>query len=326
MQLFKRHKHKKTAETAQQAVPETYEQGLSKSRNRFKEGLLSIFGRGIKIDEELLERIEAFLYESDLGTEVTEMILDRIEASSRKKPLLSEADIRDLMVQIFGDIFRDDDLNIPIDRHHPCVVLVVGVNGAGKTTTIGKLAARYRKRGKKVLIIAADTYRAAAIEQLDIWAQRAGVDIIKNLEAKNPSGIVYDGVQAGMNRDTDLILIDTAGRLHNKAHLMQELEKVRRVIGKLIPDAPHETLLVLDGSIGQNSLVQAREFTKVTPVSGLIVTKLDGTAKGGSMIAIRRELSIPVKFIGLGEKLEDLVAFSPEEYVHAMFGGFEDPE
>ncbi|MFA7195795.1 MAG: signaling recognition particle receptor family protein, partial [Candidatus Neomarinimicrobiota bacterium] len=188
----------------------------------------------------------------------------------------------------------------------------------------GKLASHYSASGKKVLIIAADTYRAAAIEQLDIWAQRAGVEIIKNLEAKNPSGIVYDGIQAGISRNADLILIDTAGRLHNKAHLMQELDKIRRVIAKVIPDAPHETLLVLDGSIGQNSLVQAREFSKVTPVSGLIVTKLDGTAKGGSMIAIRKELHIPVKFIGLGEKLGDLLPFSPAMFVNALFGGFED--
>lgn len=324
MALFGRKKDKHTEEKPKAAVPESYERGLSKSRNRFKEGLLSLFGRGMKIDKALLERIEAFLYESDLGTSVTELILDEIEKESRKKALLSEDDIRDLMVRVFENLFKGDDLQIPLDRHQPCVVLVVGVNGAGKTTTIGKLAARFREAGKKVLIIAADTYRAAAIEQLDIWAQRAGVDIIKNLEAKNPSGIVYDGIQAGINRHVDLILIDTAGRLHNKAHLMQELDKIKRVIAKLIPDAPHETLLVLDGSIGQNSLVQAREFTKVTPVTGLIVTKLDGTAKGGSMIAIRKELSIPVKFIGLGEKLEDLLAFSPEKYVHAMFGGFKD--
>lgn len=324
MALFRRNKNKHPEEKQRTAAPQSYEQGLSKSRNRFKEGLLSLFGRGMKIDEALLERIEAFLYESDLGTDVSEMILQEIEAASRKKAVLGEEDIRDLMVRIFEDIFRGDDLSIPLEAHKPCVVLVVGVNGAGKTTTIGKLAARFREQGKKVLIIAADTYRAAAIEQLDIWAQRAGVDIIKNLEAKNPSGVVYDGIQAGIKRETDLIMIDTAGRLHNKTHLMQELDKIKRVISKLIPDAPHETLLVLDGSIGQNSLVQAREFTKVTPVSGLIVTKLDGTAKGGSMIAIRRELSIPVKFIGLGEKLEDLVAFSPEKYVHAMFGAYKD--
>lgn len=278
----------------------------------------------MKIDSGLLERIEAFLYESDLGTAVTEMILDEIEKVSRRKSQLNEADIRKLMLRLFEEMFKDDDLQIPLEAHKPCIVLVIGVNGAGKTTTIGKLAAHYSAQGKKVLIIAADTYRAAAIEQLDIWAQRAGVEIIKNLEAKNPSGVVYDGILAGISRNADLILIDTAGRLHNKAHLMQELDKVRRVIAKIIPEAPHETLLVLDGSIGQNSLVQAREFTKVTPVSGLVVTKLDGTAKGGSMIAVRRELHIPVKFIGLGEKLEDLLPFSPVMYVNALFGGYED--
>ena len=324
MGLFKRKKTALPLPDKAAETPQRYEYGLSKSRKRFREGLLSLFGLGMKIDSGLLERIEAFLYESDLGRGVTEMILDEIEKVSRRKPLLNEADIRELMLKLFEEIFKGDELKIPLEGRKPCVVLIVGVNGAGKTTTIGKLAAHYSMQGKKVLIIAADTYRAAAIEQLDIWAQRAGVEIIKNPEAKNPSGVVYDGILAGISRNADLILIDTAGRLHNKVHLMQELDKVRRVIAKVIPEAPHETLLVLDGSIGQNSLVQAREFTKVTPVSGLVVTKLDGTAKGGSMIAVRRELHIPVKFIGLGEKLEDLLPFSPAMYVKALFGGYED--
>jgi fused signal recognition particle receptor len=323
MGLFKRkNKEKQTVQEIQ--ADERYEKGLSKSRNRFKEGLLSLFGRGMKISDDFMEDIEAFLYESDLGADVCDMILEKIELASRKKELLAYEDIRDIIAELFEDLFKDDDLHIPIDKYHPCVILVVGVNGAGKTTTIGKLASLYRGEGKKVLIVAGDTYRAAAIEQLDIWAERAGVDIIKNLEAKAPSGIVYDGIQAGLSRNSDVILIDTAGRLHNKAHLMDELDKIKRVIQKIIPDAPHETLLVLDGSIGQNSVVQAQEFTKVTPITGLIVTKLDGTAKGGSMIGIRQKLSIPVKYIGLGEKLEDLQAFDPVRYVHAMFEGFED--
>jgi len=318
MRLFKRKNKEKPAEQ-EVLKDERYEAGLSKSRNRFKEGLLSLFGRGMKISDDFMEDIEAFLYESDLGADVCDMILEKIEAASRKKDLLAYEDIRDIIAELFEDLFKGDDLSIPIDENHPCVILVVGVNGAGKTTTIGKLASLYRSMGKKVLIVAGDTYRAAAIEQLDIWAERAGVDIIKNLEAKAPSGIVYDGIQAGISRDSDIILIDTAGRLHNKVHLMDELDKIKRVIQKIIPEAPHETLLVLDGSIGQNSVVQAQEFTKVTPISGLIVTKLDGTAKGGSMIGIRQKLSIPVKYIGLGEKLEDLQAFDPVRYVNAMF-------
>ena len=323
MGLFRK---KKKEEQIQQEIltDERYEKGLSKSRNRFKEGLLSLFGRGMKISDDFMENIEAFLYESDLGADVCDMILEKIEVASRKKDLLAYEDIRDIIAELFEDLFKDDDLSIPINENHPCVILVVGVNGAGKTTTIGKLASLYRGEGKKVLIVAGDTYRAAAIEQLDIWAERARVDIIKNLEAKAPSGIVYDGIQAGLSRNSDVILIDTAGRLHNKAHLMEELDKIKRVIQKIIPAAPHETLLVLDGSIGQNSVVQAQEFTKVTPISGLIVTKLDGTAKGGSMIGIRQKLSIPVKYIGLGEKLEDLQTFDPVRYVHAMFEGFED--
>ncbi|MCK4813884.1 MAG: signal recognition particle-docking protein FtsY [Candidatus Marinimicrobia bacterium] len=321
MALFKRKdKIQKTTEKSENH----YNKGLSRSRNRFKEGLFSLFGRGMKIDANFLEEIEAFLYESDLGTDVTEMILNEIETASRKKDFLSYDDIRDVMIDIFEQMFKDDDLTVPIEEHHPCVILVVGVNGAGKTTTIAKLAALYREQGKKALIVAGDTYRAAAVEQLDIWADRAGVDIIKNLEAKSSSGIIYDGIQAGISRNADVILLDTAGRLHNKAHLMQELDKIQRVIKKLIPDAPHETFLVVDGSIGQNNVVQAREFTKVTPITGLIVTKLDGTAKGGSIIGIRQKLHIPVKYIGLGETLNDLLPFSPALYVHAMFDGFLD--
>jgi fused signal recognition particle receptor len=277
----------------------------------------------MKISTDFMDDIEAFLYESDFGVDICDMILEKIEIESRKKELITYEDIQNILSDIFSDMFDGDDLSIPIDKHHPCVILVVGVNGAGKTTTIGKLASLYHSQGKKVLIVAGDTYRAAAIEQLDVWAKRADVDIIKNLEAKSPSGIVYDGVHAGLSRDSDIILIDTAGRLHNKSHLMDELDKMYRVIKKVIPEAPHETLLVLDGSIGQNSVMQAEEFTKITPVTGLIVTKLDGTAKGGSMIAIRKKLNIPVKYIGLGESLEDLREFEPKKYVQAMFQGME---
>ncbi len=323
MGLFKR--KKKQEQTPQDIkTGEHYDKGLKKTRNRFKEGLLSLFGRGMKVSEDFLDDIEAFLYESDLGADICETILKDIQAVSRKKELVDSDDIRDIMENIFSRMFEGDDLSIPINSRDPFVILVVGVNGAGKTTTIGKLASLYRSEGKKVLIVAGDTYRAAAIEQLDVWAERAGVDIIKNLDAKAPSGIVYDGIQAGVSRGSDVILVDTAGRLHSKTHLMEELDKIKRVIKKIIPDAPHETLLVLDGSIGQNSVVQAQEFTKVTPVTGLIVTKLDGTAKGGSMIGIRKKLGIPVKYIGLGEKLEDLQPFDPVNYVQAMFEGFEE--
>ncbi|MFA6618386.1 MAG: signal recognition particle-docking protein FtsY [Candidatus Neomarinimicrobiota bacterium] len=318
MSLFKRNK-KEVKEKQTASAAKRYEEGLSKSRNRFKEGLFSLFGRGMKISEDFMDEIEAFLYESDLGVDICDMIMEKIEEESRKKELMSYEDIQTIIAGIFSYMFKDDDLSIPIDKHHPCVILVVGINGAGKTTTIGKLASLYRSQGKKVLIVAGDTYRAAAVEQLDVWARRAGVDIIKNLKAKSPSGVVYDGVHAGISRDSDVILIDTAGRLHNKSHLMEELDKIHRVIKKVIPDAPHETLLVLDGSIGQNSVVQAEEFTKITPVTGLIVTKLDGTAKGGSMIGIRKKLDIPVKYIGLGEAIEDLREFEPKKYVQAMF-------
>ena len=321
MAWFKR-KKKEEQSPQEIQVEERYDKGLKKSRNRFKEGLLSLFGRGMKVSEDFLDDIEAFLYESDLGADICEMVLEEIRSVSRKKELVSSNDIMNIMENVFTAMFEGDDLTIPIGKYRPCVILVVGVNGAGKTTTIGKLASLYRSQGKKVLIVAGDTYRAAAIEQLDVWAERAGVDIIKNLDAKAPSGIVYDGIQAGVSRGSDVILVDTAGRLHSKTHLMDELDKIKRVIQKIIPEAPHETLLVLDGSIGQNSVVQAQEFTKVTPVTGLIVTKLDGTAKGGSMIGIRKKLGIPVKYIGLGETLEDLQPFDPINYVQAMFEGF----
>ena len=197
---------------------------------------------------------------------------------------------------------------------------IIGENGSGKTTTLGKLARYFADQGRKSLIIAGDTYRAAAIEQLETWAKRAGADFIKNPHATNPSGIIFDGIQKGIQNQTDIILIDTAGRLHNKSHLMDELSKILRVIKKLIPDAPHESLLVIDGTVGQNGLIQAREFGKILPITGLVITKLDGTAKGGILVSIHEELGYPVKFVGLGEKIDDLLPFDPGLYTDSLFG------
>lgn len=293
--------------------------GLERSRGRFKEGLLSLFGKNIKIDAAFLEQVESFLYQSDLGADVSEQLIDAIQKASRSENLSSYEDIARIIESEFETVFENDDITVDIDRAKPFVIMVIGVNGAGKTTTIGKLAYLYKTAGKKVTIVAGDTYRAAAVDQLERWAERAGVEIVKNAEAKNPSGIVYDGIQTGLNNGSDVIIVDTAGRLHTKYNLMDELSKLDRIVKKLIPEAPHETLLVLDGTVGQNGLIQAREFQKAAPVTGLVITKLDGTAKGGIVIGVKSKLNIPVKFVGLGEQLEDLIPFDPHSYVRALF-------
>jgi len=297
-----------------------FDTGLKRSRNRFREGLFSLVGKDIKIDTAFMDEIEAFLYQSDFGPRVTESLLQKIEESSRKSPVTNYEHIRDIIREAFRNRFAENNAEIPVDSHHPFILLVAGVNGSGKTTTLGKLAYYFAQQGKKSLIIAGDTYRAAAAEQLETWAQRAGAEFIKNPGAKNPSGIIYDGIKKGLHNQNDLVLIDTAGRLHNKTHLMEELSKIIRVIQKLIPDAPHENLLVLDGTVGQNGLIQAREFGKILPISGLVVTKLDGTAKGGVLAAIHEEMGVPVKFVGLGEKIDDLLPFDTDLYVDSLFG------
>lgn len=320
--IFFKKKPKKEAELQEQPdqKEEKFETGFSRSRNRFREGLLTLIGKDVKIDDTLLDDMEAFLYQSDFGPGVTEDLLQKIEDASRRSEISDFDKIRDVIREAFRERFADNDPEIPVDSHTPFVLLVAGVNGSGKTTTLGKLAYYFAQKGKKSLIIAGDTYRAAAVEQLEAWAQRAKAGFIKNPGAKNPSGIIYDGIQKGIQDKTDLILIDTAGRLHNKAHLMEELSKIIRVIRKLIPDAPHESLLVLDGTVGQNGLIQAREFGKILPLTGLVVTKLDGTAKGGILAAIHEEMKLPVKFVGLGEKIDDLLPFDADLYVDSLFG------
>jgi len=308
--------HKRDNESKKQK----FSHGFQRTRNRFREGLLSLIGKEIKINEDFLGDIEAFLYQSDFGPEVTESLLQKIELASRKQNISSYEQIRDIIKDEFHERFSLNDIAVPVDRHKPFVLLVSGVNGSGKTTTLGKLARYFADQGNKSLIIAGDTYRAAAIEQLETWAKRAGADFIKNPHATNPSGIIFDGIQKGIQNQTDIILIDTAGRLHNKSHLMDELSKILRVIKKLIPDAPHESLLVIDGTVGQNGLVQAREFGKILPITGLVITKLDGTAKGGILVSIHEELGYPVKFVGLGEKIDDLLPFDAGLYTDSLFG------
>ncbi len=300
-----------------------FRSAFGRSRSVFREGLLGLVGKSIKIDDQFLDDIEAFLYQSDLGPAVTEKLVSSIEQQSRKRQIDSYEDIRDIILNEFKLIFSQDSLAMDTEDHHPAVIMVIGVNGAGKTTTIGKLAHYYQTLGKKVLIIAGDTYRAAAVDQLARWAERSGTDIVMDAEAKNPSGLIFDGIQKGIARKYDIIIIDTAGRLHTKTNLMEELSKIVKVIRKLIPDAPHENLLVLDGTVGQNGLIQAEQFRQAVPVTGLVITKLDGTAKGGIIVAVKQKLNIPVKFVGLGEQIDDLLPFDPEYYVNALFSDLE---
>jgi fused signal recognition particle receptor len=272
------------------------------------------------IDEELLDDLEGSLLSADLGVRVTEKIMHAVR-EKRKKHLIETAEDAkaEIRSQLSSILNAQNKFETPQNEKSPQVWMVVGVNGTGKTTTIGKLAARTSEAGKKVLVCAADTFRPAAIEQLSVWAERSGADLVKSKIGMDPSAVLHDALSAAEARKSDVVIIDTAGRLHTKGNLMQELEKMRRVAAKKIPGAPHEVLLVIDATTGQNGLSQAREFMKFTGITGLIVTKLDGTAKGGIVFGISQELGIPVRYIGVGETLEDLLEFSPEFFIDSLF-------
>ena len=286
--------------------------GLNKT-GRFLASRLPLLGRFFRLDEKTLEEIEETLIQTDLGVELTENLIERLRKVDRQEATrLNEILQNELSALIQPAVTTKKNFT------KPTVILIVGVNGTGKTTTIGKLAAKYASEGQRVLICAADTFRAAAYEQLRIWAERSGVEFIGNPQGKDPSAIAFDAARAAQARNADILLIDTAGRLHTKSNLMEELAKVKRVIGKVIPDAPHEVWLVLDATVGQNGILQAREFQKAIGITGLILTKLDGTAKGGIALAIHRELNIPIRFLGVGEKLTDLVEFDPNQYIRDL--------
>lgn len=294
--------------------------GLEKTRSVVGGALRKLIGAGRAIDQAFLNQLEDTLLQADIGITKTDEIIAELKAKYKNNEMAPGEELLDLLKRSLRD-----ELQAPSDQEMqwapagPTVVLIVGVNGAGKTTTIAKLAKRYKDQGKKVLIAAGDTYRAAAIEQLAIWAERAGVDIIKTHDGGDAAAVAFDAVAAAEARSADLVLIDTAGRLHNKEHLMRELEKIRRVIQKRVPEAPHETLLVLDATAGQNAIQQAKVFGSAMGVTGLVLTKLDGTAKGGVTITIRRELKLPVRFIGVGEKIDDLQPFDPDAFIEAIF-------
>lgn len=267
------------------------------------------------------------MIQADVGFDTVLELVDELKMEVKRRNIQESSQVKEIIVEKLVDIYESDDEQITslnIQDNGLTVILFVGVNGVGKTTTIGKLAYKFKQEGKKVLLAAGDTFRAGAIEQLEVWGKRVGVDVIKQNEGSDPAAVMYDAIQAARSRKADILLCDTAGRLQNKVNLMKELEKVKRVIEREIPGAPHEVLLVLDATTGQNAMIQAKQFKEATDVTGIVLTKLDGTAKGGIVIAIRKELNIPVKFVGLGEKMDDLQPFDLEQYVYGLFAGLAD--
>ena len=304
---------------------ESLEQGLQKTREGFFSKISKAIAGKSKVDSAVLDDLEDALVSADVGIDTTVKIINRIEERVAKDKYLNTSELNTILkeeiLHILVSAPQDssyEDYELPAG-HKPHIILVVGVNGVGKTTTIGKLAHNFSKAGKSVLLGAADTFRAAAVDQLTVWSERTGVPIVKKEMGSDPAAVAFDTVNSGVARNVDVILIDTAGRLHNKAHLMDELTKIKRVIQKVIPDAPHEVMLVLDGSTGQNALEQARHFTAATDVTAITITKLDGTAKGGVVLAIANQFKIPVKFIGVGEKAEDLLVFDKQQFVDSLF-------
>ena len=304
---------------------ETLDKGLEKTKTGFFDKITkAIVGKSV-VDEEVLDNVEDALVSADVGIDTTIKIINRIEERVARDKYINTSELNGILKQEIQSVLIDspadlsyEDYSLP-QTHKPHVILVVGVNGVGKTTTIGKLANNFALRGKSVLLGAADTFRAAAVDQLTIWSERAKVPIVKHGMGADPSAVAFDTVQSGIAKNVDVILIDTAGRLHNKAHLMEELSKIKRAIKKILPGAPHEVMLVLDGSTGQNALEQAKQFTAVTEVTGLTITKLDGTAKGGVVLAIADQFKIPVKFIGVGEKVTDILVFDKQDFVDTLF-------
>lgn len=300
--------------------------GLTKTRSTFIDKIQAVLGVGRKIDAQLLSEIEEILITADIGVTVSEKIIGSVRARVKKEGHENSEDVYDILKEEIHNLLitspsATNDANYSVDNaKKPHVILVVGVNGVGKTTTIGKLAYNYKNAGREVVIGAADTFRAAANEQLEIWAERAGVGLIQQKQGADPAAVAYDTVQSAISKGTDVVIIDTAGRLHNKGHLMAELEKITRVIKKLKPEGPDDVYLVLDATTGQNAIQQAKEFMKVANITGIVLTKLDGTAKGGVVIPIAYELKIPVRYIGVGEKIDDLQIFNPSLFTDALFG------
>ncbi len=294
--------------------------GLGKTRESFSEKVNNVFKVFVKVDEEFFEELTDALIMADLGANTAQFIIDRLRDNVKIRHISESEEVKEELKQIITEILTDMDCTMHISKK-PAVILVIGVNGVGKTTSIGKLAAHYKAQGKRVMLAAADTFRAAAIDQLDVWAKRAGCDIIKHQENSDPAAVVFDACRAAAARDADILICDTAGRLHNKANLMGELNKIGRVIKRELPGSDVETMIVLDASTGQNAVSQAKLFSEAAEITGIILTKLDGTAKGGVVAAIAKEQNIPVKFVGVGEGIDDLQEFDAESFAKALFDG-----
>ena len=319
MSFFKR--LKESISTKTEAVTNKFKEGLTKTRSAF-EKVGDLILRSKKIDEAFYEELEEILIGADVGVNTVMELIDELRTEVRKRKIENAAELQPILSEKLVDMLKgQEDPSLRMAESGITVILFVGVNGVGKTTTIGKLAHRFKSQGKKVLLAAGDTFRAGAIEQLEVWGERTGVDVIKQASGSDPAAVMFDAVQAVKQRGVDVLLCDTAGRLQNKNNLMEELNKIFRVIQREIPGAPHEVLLVLDATTGQNALSQAKLFGEKSGVTGLVLTKLDGTAKGGIVIAIRNELNLPVKLVGLGEKMDDLEEFDSEQFVHALFAG-----
>ncbi len=304
------------------ATTNTLDNGLEKTKKSFFSKLSNLFVGKDKVDVDVLDELEEVLITSDVGVETTIEIINNIEARVSKEKYVGKSELNNILKEEISKILVNENSNLNFDNstiYSPYVIMVVGVNGAGKTTTIGKLAHAYKNQGKKVMLGASDTFRAAAINQLQVWADRVGVKLIKQQMGSDPASVAFDTLKAAKSQNIDIVIIDTAGRLHNKINLMNELSKIKRVMDKIIPESPHEVILVLDGSTGQNAFEQARQFSSATDVNSLAITKLDGTAKGGVVLGISHQFKIPVKYIGIGEKIEDLKLFDPKSFVESFF-------
>lgn len=313
----------KFMKTDKEEVSEKYEEGMKKTRNTFSGRINDLIARYRSVDEDFFEELEEVLIMADVGVTTVMDLIEELKMEVKRQNIKDSDAMKDVISEKLVDIYYDDsaedisDLSFAADDL--TVILVVGVNGVGKTTSIGKLAYQLKQEGKRVVLAAGDTFRAGAIEQLEVWGERAGVDVIKQSAGSDPAAVIFDGIKAAKSREADVLICDTAGRLQNKVNLMNELAKVKRVIEREVPGAPHEVLLVLDATTGQNALSQANTFTDATDVSGIVLTKLDGTAKGGIVLAIRNELKIPVKFVGLGEQVDDLQKFDAQAFVYGLF-------
>lgn len=322
-------KEKEKSVEAEVSIGEKFKQGLTKTRNSFTGRVNELVARYRKVDEDFFEELEEILIQADVGFDTVMELIDQLKREVKLRNISDTREVQSVISEKLVEIYQGDDeatSSLNIQEEGLTVILFVGVNGVGKTTTIGKLAHKFKTEGKSVVLAAGDTFRAGAIEQLEVWGERVGVSVIKQGEGSDPAAVMFDAIQAAKARKADILICDTAGRLQNKVNLMKELEKVKRVIEREVPGAPHEVLLALDATTGQNALIQAKTFKEATNVSGIVLTKLDGTAKGGIVLAIRNELAIPVKFVGLGEKMDDLQEFDAEKYVYGLFADIIDKE